>query len=166
MPIRLQRRIRIAPGIRLNLSKSGIGISAGVRGLRLGLDSHGRPYGSAGLPGTGLSVREYGHRPVDSGAHPNALALGAAVAVVICFVLYLIGMAAKQTKEGPRPSQDAAPFFPARSGGAQKVGDYQPDSPHGARRLSDRWGLSFLKRHLRKLTASTSRRPSDLSPIS
>ena len=94
MALRFQRRIRIAPGIRLNLSKSGIGVSAGVRGLRVGLDSRGRPYGSAGLPGTGLSVREYGHRPVNSGASSNAVyfALGAFIALVVAF---LLGIAAR-----------------------------------------------------------------------
>src|ERR1035437_4581692 len=53
------RTFKIFPGLRLNLSKSGLGISAGVRGLRLGVDSKGRSYVNAGIPGTGLSVREY-----------------------------------------------------------------------------------------------------------
>jgi tetratricopeptide (TPR) repeat protein len=57
MGFRLQRSIRLGKFIRLNISKSGVGISAGVPGLRL---SHG-PSGSyftAGLPGTGLSYRK------------------------------------------------------------------------------------------------------------
>jgi len=45
--------------VRLNLSKSGLGVSAGIRGLRVGLDSKGRKYASAGLPGTGISSRHY-----------------------------------------------------------------------------------------------------------
>jgi hypothetical protein len=93
MPVRFQRRIRILSGIRLNLSKSGIGVSAGVRGLHVGLDSRGRPYTSAGLPSTGLSMREYG-RPVNTGAHPNAVgfAVGAFIALAVVF---MIGMAAR-----------------------------------------------------------------------
>jgi len=94
MAVRFQRRIRIAPGIRLNLSRSGIGISAGVRGLRVGLDGRGRPYGSAGLPGTGLSVREYG-RPVDTGAHPNAVGFAVGVFLALVVVAFLIGIAAR-----------------------------------------------------------------------
>ena len=39
MGFRFQRRIRIAPGVRLNLSKSGIGASVGRTGLRLGMDA-------------------------------------------------------------------------------------------------------------------------------
>jgi hypothetical protein len=57
--MRFHRSFKIFPGLRLNLSKSGLGLSAGVRGLRVGLDAKGRSYVNAGLPGTGLSVREY-----------------------------------------------------------------------------------------------------------
>ena len=35
MAFRLFRRIKIAPGITLNLSKSGLSASAGVRGARI-----------------------------------------------------------------------------------------------------------------------------------
>ena len=57
MGFRLQRRIRLGKFVHLNISKSGVGFSAGVRGLRI---SHG-PSGThftAGLPGTGLSYRK------------------------------------------------------------------------------------------------------------
>jgi hypothetical protein len=64
MGFRFQRRIRIAPGVRLNLSKSGIGGSVGRTGLRLGLDAKRRKYFSVGLPGTGLSYRTFFGRPV------------------------------------------------------------------------------------------------------
>lgn len=57
--LRFQRRIRLPGGLRLNLSKSGIGLSAGVPGLRAGIDAKGRKYMSTGLPGTGLSARKY-----------------------------------------------------------------------------------------------------------
>ena len=64
MGFRFQRRIRIAPGVRLNLSKSGIGASMGRTGLRLGMDAKRRKYFSVGLPGTGLSYRTVFGRPV------------------------------------------------------------------------------------------------------
>jgi hypothetical protein len=64
MGFRFQRRIRIAPGVRLNLSKSGIGASVGRTGLRLGMDAKRRKYFSVGLPGTGLSYRTFFGRPV------------------------------------------------------------------------------------------------------
>ena len=59
MGFRFQRRIRIAPGVRLNISKSGIGGSIGRTGLRLGVDANRRKYFSVGLPGTGMSYRAF-----------------------------------------------------------------------------------------------------------
>lgn len=56
MAFRFQRRIKIAPGIRLNLSKSGVGVSAGIRGASLSAGSRGI-YGHTGIPGTGLAYR-------------------------------------------------------------------------------------------------------------
>jgi hypothetical protein len=64
MGLRFQRRIRIVPGVRLNLSKSGIGGSVGRNGLRLGLDAKRKRYFSVGLPGTGLSYRTFFGQPV------------------------------------------------------------------------------------------------------
>jgi hypothetical protein len=39
MGLRFGRTTKLSPGVRLNLSKSGLGISAGPRGLRVGLDA-------------------------------------------------------------------------------------------------------------------------------
>jgi len=57
MALRFQRRIRIAPGVSLNLSKRGIGASVGPRGAKISVGRRG-VYGNVGLPGTGLSYRE------------------------------------------------------------------------------------------------------------
>jgi|SRR5690554_2023873 len=57
MAFRFQRRIKIAPGIRLNVSKGGIGLSAGPRGASVSVGRRG-VYGNVGIPGTGLSFRE------------------------------------------------------------------------------------------------------------
>ena len=52
---RFQRRIRLPLGMRLNLSKSGVGISTGIPGLRAGVGPNGVRL-TAGLPGTGMSI--------------------------------------------------------------------------------------------------------------
>jgi Protein of unknown function (DUF4236) len=57
--LRLQRRIRVLPGVHLNVSLSGVGVSVGGRGFHAGVTPRGQRYVSAGLPGTGLSVRQY-----------------------------------------------------------------------------------------------------------
>ena len=63
MGLRFQRRIRVFPGVHLNLSRSGIGLSVGGRGAHVGITARGQRYTSVGLPGTGLSWREYPHKP-------------------------------------------------------------------------------------------------------
>ncbi|MCK4621671.1 MAG: DUF4236 domain-containing protein [Desulfuromonadales bacterium] len=56
MALRFRRSVKIAPGIRMNLGKRGVSLSAGVRGASV---TYGRGglYGNAGLPGSGLSYR-------------------------------------------------------------------------------------------------------------
>ena len=54
MGFHFRRRIRLAPGIHLNLSKSGISTSLGGHGLTVNL-GRGKTRTTVGLPGTGLS---------------------------------------------------------------------------------------------------------------
>lgn len=67
-----RRSVKLGP-LRLNLSKSGIGYSVGVRGFRVGKDAKGRSYTSASIPGTGLYSRNY------SGSAPGASSPGGIV---------------------------------------------------------------------------------------
>ncbi|HEX2149396.1 MAG TPA: DUF4236 domain-containing protein [Actinomycetota bacterium] len=54
MGFRLRKSFKLAPGVRLNVSKSGFGVSAGVPGARYSVHSSGRRTKSVGLPGTGM----------------------------------------------------------------------------------------------------------------
>lgn len=58
MSFRFRKSIRIAKGVRLNLSKSGPGLSIGGKGFRVGVGPRGA-YTSAGIPGTGLYSLNY-----------------------------------------------------------------------------------------------------------
>ena len=58
MSIRFRRTFSILPGIKLHFGSRGVGISAGRRGFHVGIDSKGKGYVSAGLPGSGLYVKE------------------------------------------------------------------------------------------------------------
>ncbi|MBP76695.1 MAG: hypothetical protein CMK85_09895 [Pseudomonadales bacterium] len=57
MALRFQRRIKIAPGLRLNISGSGISTTVGGRGLSVTTGRRGT-YANFGLPGTGISTRQ------------------------------------------------------------------------------------------------------------
>jgi hypothetical protein len=55
---RFRRTIKIAPGVRLNINKKSVGLSAGVPGARISKNSDGRSTRSVGIPGSGLYWRE------------------------------------------------------------------------------------------------------------
>src|SRR5438128_11866974 len=57
MPWGFRRSLRIAGPLRLNLSKSGLGLSLGVPGLHIGAGPRGK-YLRAGIPGTGIYYRK------------------------------------------------------------------------------------------------------------
>ena len=54
MSLRFRRSIKLIPGVRLNFGASTIGLSVGVPGARISVNSRGDVYTSAGIPGTGL----------------------------------------------------------------------------------------------------------------
>lgn len=58
MGFRFKKSINLGGGVRLNGSKSGIGVSAGVKGLRVSHGADGKTRVTASIPGTGLSYQE------------------------------------------------------------------------------------------------------------
>lgn len=56
MATRFRRTLKIAPGIRLNLSRGSLSLSGGVRGASMTVGKRGL-YANTGLPGSGLSYR-------------------------------------------------------------------------------------------------------------
>lgn len=62
MGFRFQKRVTLFPGLRLNLSKSGVSMSAGPRGASVTVGKNG-VYGNVGIPGSGLSWRERLDKP-------------------------------------------------------------------------------------------------------
>ncbi|WP_072691614.1 DUF4236 domain-containing protein [Rhodococcus marinonascens] len=58
MGFRFQKRIKLAPGISLNVSKAGIGYSVGGKGVRMTRGANGRVTRTLSVPGTGLSHRQ------------------------------------------------------------------------------------------------------------
>jgi hypothetical protein len=81
MGLRFQKRIKILPGVYINLSKSGVSASVGGHGATVNVGSTGRRMVTLGIPGTGLSYR----MPVTT-----TVVLALLAAVVIFGVAYLI----------------------------------------------------------------------------
>ena len=55
MGYRFRRSVKLGPGVRMTVSKSGVGFSFGGRGLRYTIGSTGRRTLTTGIPGSGLS---------------------------------------------------------------------------------------------------------------
>jgi hypothetical protein len=67
MPLRFWRRIRIIPGLRMNLSRSGVSLSVGRKGMWYTAGPRGQR-ATLGLPGTGLFLTEhYPNQPATKG---------------------------------------------------------------------------------------------------
>lgn len=69
MGFRFRQGIRIFPGLRLNLSKSGVSTSLGGHGATLNISKKG-VRGTVGLPGSGLSYSDMLYRTSRLGSPP------------------------------------------------------------------------------------------------
>jgi hypothetical protein len=73
MGFRMRKSMKIAPGVRLNVSKSGVGASVGGRGGRYSVHSSGRRTISAGsgiVPGVYYQKSAAGGRSRTGGSRP------------------------------------------------------------------------------------------------
>lgn len=99
---RIRRSIRLAPGIRLNLSKSGVSTSIGPRGATVNVGGKRGPRATVGVPGTGVSFTEQLGKPEHQpspGEVPKATGNGwrvlgwiVAIMVVVSLVRYVLGL--------------------------------------------------------------------------
>jgi hypothetical protein len=55
MGFRFRKSVKLFPGVRVNLSKTGIGFSAGVPGFRYTKRADGKNQQTVSFPGTGIS---------------------------------------------------------------------------------------------------------------
>jgi hypothetical protein len=80
--------------LHLNLSGSGVGFSVGARGAHVGITARGQRYASVGLPGTGVSIREYEHTPARRQCELCQPGHAHVPAGLVLFALALVGIAA------------------------------------------------------------------------
>lgn len=67
MGFRFRKSVKLFPGVRLNVSKTGLGFSAGVPGARFTKRADGKNQTTYSLPGTGIS-----HVTIESPDHNSA----------------------------------------------------------------------------------------------
>ena len=81
MGLRFRKIFSVLPGVRLNVSKSGVSTSLGGHGATVNVGTSGKRTVTVGIPGTGLSY----NTPL------NALTALLVVAAILCAVVaYLI----------------------------------------------------------------------------
>jgi hypothetical protein len=80
----LRKSFRLGP-LRRNLSKRGVGVSAGVTGARVGIDATGREYVHAGR--RGLYYRAFGPRVATSGGTLLVWIVGGVLVALAVFAL-------------------------------------------------------------------------------
>jgi hypothetical protein len=73
MGLSFRKSFKLGP-LRLNLSKSGVGASVGVKGARVGVDAKGKGYVAGGRGG--VYFRETLPTSTDNGTEPAARSLG------------------------------------------------------------------------------------------
>lgn len=96
MSWRFRRSIKIAKGVRLNVGKTGLGISAGVRGARIGFNKKGT-YTNTGIPGTGLySINYLNNSKVSAGRqdgqYSSSLLLLGGIVLIISVIFPPVGI--------------------------------------------------------------------------
>jgi hypothetical protein len=94
--LRFRRRVKLLPGVHLNLGLHGAGVSVGPHGLHVGVNRKGM-YASAGLPGSGLYAIHYRHprgaeHPVVRGGGSRSGA-GCLILALLLFVGWLVSLA-------------------------------------------------------------------------
>ena len=88
MGLRFRKSFKVGDHSRVTVSKSGVGFSTGVKGVRYTRTANGRNKVSASIPGTGISYEKYiGGRKKSKGGSNNTAAIVAVVAVVVVIVL-------------------------------------------------------------------------------
>ncbi|MCC0707297.1 DUF4236 domain-containing protein [Clostridioides sp. ES-S-0190-01] len=55
MGFNFRKSINLGGGVKLNLGKKSVGISAGIKGTRVSVNSKGRKSATLSIPGTGIS---------------------------------------------------------------------------------------------------------------
>jgi hypothetical protein len=94
--LRFSKRLKIAPGVKINIGLKGISTTVGPKGASINLGKKGA-YLNAGIPGTGLSTRtkigagkKSTETPSSQTSATNGLLLGSLAAVLVIGLLVWI----------------------------------------------------------------------------
>jgi Protein of unknown function (DUF4236) len=108
--LRFRRSVRLLPGVRLNISRSGVSASIGGRGATLNVGGRGIRT-TVGIPGAGLSYSSFSRRAeprAASSARVSSTTAGTArlwINCILLFVIFVLFYSTSQCTRGtPTPS--------------------------------------------------------------
>lgn len=110
MGLRFRKSILVGKHSRVNLSKSGVGFSTGVKGLRFTRTASGKNRVTASIPGTGISYQKDlggGKKKGGSPQQMNLFAILAIVVIVVLAVLLYLALTGKLTGDTIEGAKDA-----------------------------------------------------------
>lgn len=97
MALRFSKRIKIAPGIKLNIGKRGVSATVGPKGASINFGQNGTHLNSS-LPGTGISMRQRiaggtgnssrTEDEISKGGSIVAILFGVAVLIVLAYLIF------------------------------------------------------------------------------
>lgn len=94
MAMRFRRSTKIAPGVKVNLSKKNVGVTVGSKGAHYSVNSSGRKTTTVGVPGTGVSFVDVsskkGGGSAQGPAEPRLASKGTYIALLVLAVLLAI----------------------------------------------------------------------------
>ncbi len=87
---RFRRTIKIAPGVRLNIGKTGVSTSVGVRGANVTFGKRGAT-STVGIPGSGLSYSST-QPPNDSNSPPGRAKIALWVLLAVTATMIVVAV--------------------------------------------------------------------------
>jgi hypothetical protein len=93
---RFRKSFKIAPGVRFNVGKKGVGVSVGGKGFRTSVNTSGRKTTTVGIPGTGLSYTTTSSSKKKRASHSNHVQAvptpkSKTIALILCICLGYLG---------------------------------------------------------------------------
>jgi hypothetical protein len=90
MSFRFRKSVKLLPGVRLNISKSGISTSIGTKGATVNIKKGRKAKVTVGVPGTGISYTSSLDNRTDSPGPQKAGIVGWLVGAFVLYALYWV----------------------------------------------------------------------------
>jgi hypothetical protein len=86
MTLRFRKRIKLLPGVYINLGKTGVSASVGRPGATINIKPGRKPRATVGIPGTGISYSEN----IDQSEHASSGGIGIGGWIILALVIWAV----------------------------------------------------------------------------